>query len=183
MKVEIRASEMSDAIDIFELRRRPELRDMQYTPSRFEPPTAYLEMANPDDDTPALGYKFATIVVDGDFAGHISQQFSMDVSGGHHCSLGWNIKPELWGQGIMVKALNALFSQRFAESATTKFTACCFANNSRNLRVFHKVGFRQIKPLVSERLSNFVQTFGRHKLLKFGLTYDDWKHGERPTAG
>ena len=183
MKVEIRASEMSDSNDIFELRCRPELRDMQYSPSRFENPTTYLEMMNPDDDTPALGWKCATIVVDGDFAGHISQQFSIHVNGGHHCSLGWNIKPELWGKGIMVEALNALFSQRFAESATSKFTACCFESNSRNIRVLQKIGFKQIKPLVSERVLNFFRTSGRHKLLKFGLTYDYWEHGERPNAG
>ena len=123
---------------------------------------------------PENGWKCSTILVDGDFAGHITQVYSSPPTQVVMVTLGWNIVPELWGHGIVPNAVSQLLEDRFTELEAIEFQAFCFNSNTRCVRVLQKLGFEKQEPRWMEHARNFVQTFGRHRLLKYGLTYNNW---------
>ncbi|MEZ6094404.1 MAG: GNAT family N-acetyltransferase [Pirellulaceae bacterium] len=91
---------------IFELRCDPRLSSMQYAPSILETPSYWQEIALRGPDIPRQGEKCSTILVNNQFAGYIAEKFSTRSNDTTLISLGWDLAPELWGQGVMTQALN-----------------------------------------------------------------------------
>ena len=176
----IRDSILDDAQQIFDLRCDPRLKSMQYSPSILETPTTLFAVIQPGLDFPTNGWKSSTILTDGNFAGHITQVFQTGSDGVTRILLGWNLAPECWGMGIMVRALGLLFEQRFAVKREINFVACCFASNQRCIRVISKLGFQPDKLTFWERTSHFARTWGRERVVKYCLTHDQWSKCQRP---
>lgn len=174
MEVTIRDMTPADAKLIMDLRRDPRLRTMQYMPSAHETPEALLAVVQPGLEIPRAGWKCSTILVDGNFAGHITEIYSLRGQGTSSVLLGWNLLPELWGKGVMPQALELLLEIRCAAKPDIEFIACCFASNSRCVRVIEKLGFRGEPLTLIERLSHFTQTWGRQRVVKFRLTHATW---------
>ena len=152
------------------------LRGMQYAPSILESPESQTALFQPGPDIPRNGWKCSCILVDGNFAGHISQVYSTLGVSDTTVLLGWNIVPELWGRKIMVRALELLISARFESQPRLVFIACCFASNNRCLRVIEKLGFRVDRLTAMERLSHFMMTWGRERVVKHRLDFDLWQN-------
>lgn len=178
----IRDSILDDALQIFDLRCDPRLTSMQYPPSLCETPTTLFTVIQPGLDIPANGWKSSTILFNGNFAGHIIQAFNTGADGVTRILLGWNLVPELWGMGIMVRALRLLFEQRFAVKREINFVACCFSSNHRCIRVISKLGFQPDNLTLWERASHFTRTWGRERVVKYCLTYDQWSRCQRPVC-
>ena len=176
----IRDSTLDDAQQIFDLRCDPRLKTMQYPPSFLETPTTILAITQPGPEFPMNGWKCSTILTDGSFAGHIIQVFTPGVDGVTTILLGWDLVPECWGKGIMVRALDLLFEQRFTTKREISFVACCFASNLRCIRVIEKLGFQPDNLTFWERVSHFVRTRGRERVVKYCLTYDQWHNYRTP---
>lgn len=172
----IRDSIRADARQIFDLRRDPRLKSMQYAPSCLETPDTLVLLALPGSKIPEAGLKCSTILVDGDFAGHINQLCTSGVNGATQILLGWNLIPELWGLGVMVRALDLLFERRFETKREIEFVACCFASNHRCIRVIEKLGFQSDSLTFWERVSHFIKTRGHERVVKYRLTYDLWSN-------
>jgi len=176
LQVTIREYIPADAEKVFALRKDPRLRGMQYAPSILESPASQTALFQPGPDIPRNGWMCSCILVDGNFAGHISQIYSTFGVSDTTVLLGWNIVPELWGRKIMVRALELLFSARFESHPRLVFIACCFASNNRCLRVIEKLGFRADRLTVLERLSHFRMTWGRERVVKYRLDFDLWQN-------
>jgi RimJ/RimL family protein N-acetyltransferase len=166
----------ADGEKIFALRKDPRLRGMQYAPSILETPKSQTALFQPGPDIPKNGWKCSCILVDGDFAGHISQGYSTRGVSETTVLLGWNIVPELWGRKIVVRALELLITARFESQPSLVFIACCFASNARCLRVIQKLGFRIDRLTVMERLSHYMMTWGREHVVKYRLDFDLWQN-------
>lgn len=175
----IRDSILDDAQQIFDLRCDPRLRSMQYPPSFFETPRTLLAVTKPGLDIPLNGWKSSTILTNGKFAGHIIQVFNTGGDGVTRILLGWNLVPECWGMGIMVRALDLLFELRFAAKREIKFEACCFASNHRCIRVISKLGFQPDQLTLWERTSHLARTWGRERVVKYSLAHDQWSKYQR----
>jgi RimJ/RimL family protein N-acetyltransferase len=173
-KTAIRESTIADAERIFYLRLDPRLRPMQYRPSLYETPLSLFGDNQPGVENPKNGSKCATILVDGEFAGHIIQLYQTPPNKPTLVTLGWNLIPELWGKGIMVQALNLFFESRFAADPKLEFIAHCFASNQRSLRVIEKLGFRAEALSQTEWLEHFLKTWGRQRVTKHRLCYNLW---------
>lgn len=176
LQITIREYIPADAEKIFALRRDPRLRGMQYAPSIRECPESQTALFQSGPDIPRNGWKCSCILVDGNFAGHISQGYSTSYVGDTTVLLGWNIVPELWGRKIMVRALELLISESFESQPRLVFVACCFASNNRCLRVIEKLGFRVDQLTAMERLSHFMMTWGRERVVKHRLDFDLWQN-------
>jgi RimJ/RimL family protein N-acetyltransferase len=171
----IRDSIPADARQIFALRCDPCLKSMQYAPSRLETPSTFLAIAQPGPEIPKTGCKCSTILVDESFAGHVIQLCTTGTNGVTSILLGWDLVPELWGMGAMVRALDLLFDQRFKTSTNIDFIACCFASNRRCIRVIEKLGFQTENLTFRERVFHFIQTWGQERVKKHRLTYSLWR--------
>jgi len=170
----IRDATAEDATQIDRLRWDPRLRGMQYAPSVFEISGTYMAAAQPGPDIPAIGFKCSTILVDSGFAGNISEGCSMGKNGVLVIQLGWNLRPEFWGQGFMVQALEQLFQKRFATRSDIEFVACAFTSNRRSIRVIEKLGFLADRMSLSERILHFYMSRGMKRVAKFRLPYGEW---------
>ncbi len=173
--ISIRDSVPDDAEAIFDLRCDPRLKSMQYQPTFLEKVFASFAVAPPGPEIPTNGWMSSTILADAEFAGYIHQRCTTDSKGVTSILLGWDLIPELWGMGIMVRALDLLFDRRVESRTNIDFVACCFATNHRSLRVIEKLGFVPEPLTFSERSIHFVMTWGRERVLKFRLTYDRWR--------
>lgn len=175
MEVSIRDALPKDADDIFGLRCDPRLRSMQYAPSPLETPQSVFAVCQPGSEIPEVGFKCSVIMVDGDFAGHIFEEYRRgNASVGTHATLGWNVVPELWGNGIAANALKQLFEIRFETQQQITFVACCFQSNTRCRRVIEKLGFQDSKLGLREFVSHFIKTRGQQRILKHRLSYEMW---------
>lgn len=174
LQVSIRDLLKDDANLAFNLRCDARLRGMQYAPSMLETPETYFAVMQPGPEIPTVGFKCSTILVDGDFAGHISEACSTSRIGTPVIQLGWNLVPELWGKGIMVQALEELFHKRFAARQDIEFVACAFSKNQRSIRVIEKLGFTYAKLTISEWLYHLYYTRGTKRVLKYCLNFGLW---------
>ncbi len=182
-RVTIRDTTRDEVVYIFNLRCDPRLRGMQYAPSMLETPETYFAVMQPGPEIPTVGFKCSTILVDGDFAGHISEACSTSKIGTPVIQLGWNLVPELWGKGIMVQALEELFHKRFAAPQDIEFVACAFSKNQRSIRVIEKLGFTYAKLTISEWLYHLYHTRGTKRVLKYCLNFGLWNsRGKRESA-
>lgn len=174
----IRDSAATDAEQMYQLRSDSRLTGMQYPAPSLEYIRATIDYATPGVEIPSLGLKISSIILDQKFIGHITEQYATDRNGQVRVLLGWNLQPEFWGRGLMVRALSRLFQQRWEARRELVFLACCFSTNRRCLRVIEKLGFQAVKLTIGERLAHFSQTWGRQKVLKHRLTYDQflWSH-------
>ena len=169
MEVTLRESIPEDAKPIFALRCDSRLQSMQYGPSIFETPHTLIALSHQGNEIPTTGLKSTTILVDGDFAGHIMQIHKMSFRKRLTIELGWNLVPHLWGKGIMVIALQKLLDERFRTSSRIEFVACCFASNQRSIRVIEKLGFQPDKLTIAEHIFHFTKTWGRQRIKKYRL--------------
>lgn len=176
----IRESTVDDAQQIFDLRCDPRLKSMQYRPYFFENPMTVFTVSQLGPELPMNGWKCSTILTNESFAGNIIQVFTTGGDGVTTVLLGWNLVPECWGKGIMVRALDLLFEQLFTANRGFIFVACCFASNLRCLRVMEKLGFLRDQLTFAERVSHFTRTWGRERVVKYCLTYAQW-HKARAT--
>jgi RimJ/RimL family protein N-acetyltransferase len=174
LQVSIRDLLKDDANLAFNLRCDPRLRGMQYAPSMLETPETYFAVMQPGPDIPTVGFKCSTVLVDGVFAGHISEACSTSKLGTPVIQLGWNLVPELWGKGIMVQALDELFGKRFAARQDIEFVACVFSKNQRSIRVIEKLGFTPTKLAFAEWLHHIYLTRGTKRVLKYCLNFGLW---------
>ncbi len=174
LQISLRDSILEDAVPIFELRCDPCLASMQYPPSYLETPATLLAAVQPGPEIPTSGYKCSTILVEEKFAGHISRMYRTREDGVTDAFLGWNLIPELWGKGIMVRSLGLLFDSQYESKKQLEFVACCFASNHRCIRVIQKLGFQPARLTVSERLSHFIRTWGKQTIQKYRLTHHMW---------
>ena len=180
MKTTIRDTTDEDTDAIFALRWDDRLRTMNYRPSIFETPHTLIALSQTGMEIPASGMKSSTILVDDQFAGHIMQLHKTGFDTTIRIELGWNLVPRYWGKGIMVEAVNQLLQQRFKASSKINFFACCFASNRRCIRVIEKLGFQPDKLTLLERMFHFTKTWGRERIIKHRLTYEDWfKRGQK----
>lgn len=170
MEVSIRDSVPGDAHAIFDLRCDSRLAGTQYPPSFFESPTTLFTLTQPGPSIPDNGWMCSTILVNNLFAGHITQAYRTTKKERQTATLGWNIVPDLWGNGIAPNAVNQLVRERFEQNSEIQFVAFCFESNVRCLRVIEKLGFESITTRWSERTIHFIRSLGKHKLLKFGLS-------------
>lgn len=173
-RMNIRDTTRDDLVFIFNLRCDPRLRGMQYAPSVLETPESYFAVMQPGHEIPRCGFKCSTIMVDDVFAGHISEACSTSKTGTPVIQLGWNLKPELWGNGIMVQAIERLFETRFSKRQDINFTACVFSTNYRSIRVIEKLGFAPAKLLFLEWLQHLYLTRGKKRVLKYYFNFDLW---------
>ena len=174
LQVAVRDLHEDDAKLAFKLRCDPRLRGMQYAPSRLETPETCFAVLQPGPEIPRLGFKSNAVLVDGVFAGNISETCSTSKMGTPVIQLGWNLVPELWGKGIMVQALDELFRQRFAARQDIKFVACAFSKNHRSIRVIEKLGFAPAKLAFAEWLHHIYLTRGTKRVLKYCLSFSLW---------
>lgn len=165
---------MEDAEVIHRLRSDPRLRDMQYAPSHFETPERLFKLIEASAGMVGHEFKGTTILVDDQFAGHIFERYQI-LGGREQATLGWSLLPELWGQGIATLALRQLFDLRFSENRSLHLIAYCFDSNTRSLRVIEKLGFQSRTMTLIDRLTHFFNTWGRHRVVKFGLTFERWE--------
>jgi RimJ/RimL family protein N-acetyltransferase len=169
MEIEIRDAIPSDAEEIFSLRNDERLIGMQYRPSPLETPNSLFAVCTPGEELRPGWWKCTTILYHDQFAGHITQIVAARRDKGLQLNLGWNLKPELWGRGLMAIALQRLIAERLEKSPDLLFAAFCFASNHRTIRVIEKTGFVPCRPTILERFSNFLKTNGRERLLKYQL--------------
>jgi RimJ/RimL family protein N-acetyltransferase len=150
---------------------------MQYAPSRSETEATMTALINYCQELPTVpdfGYKVSTVNVNEEFAGHISRHYYLNKKGGQRLQLGWNLIPELWGQGIMARAVRLLLDQQFDAHPELECIVFCFRSNSRCRRVMEKIGFQPTRASIGEVIQNFAKTLGRQKLLKFHLSAKDY---------
>lgn len=57
-------------------------------------------------------------------------------------SLGYELSPEYWGQGIMTEALRALLGHGFSAMNLNRISALTYPDNLPSIRVLEKLGFR-----------------------------------------
>lgn len=172
--ISIRLAEREDAQLIFGLRSDCRLKGMQYRPTLWESPELYVEVSRKCSELPEPCFRCWTVLIDGNFGGHISETLQKNAEGYAIVSLGWNIVPERWGQGIAPQAIRMVLSRGFAHHKSIEFVAFCFQSNSRCRRVLEKLGFQEEAPTISEKLKNWMRTFGRQRLLKSRLTREKW---------
>jgi RimJ/RimL family protein N-acetyltransferase len=173
MIVSIREALPTEAGLIVKLRSDRRLRSMQYAPSRRETEEVLAQTIAYVQDLPGVpefGYKLTTITANGKFAGHITRRYYLTEDETQVLQLGWNLIPELWGQGIMVRAVRILLDQQFVERPDLECIVSCFRSNTRCRRVIERLGFQPTRIKAYEVLSNFVKSMGRHRLLKFRLS-------------
>ncbi|QEG22292.1 GNAT family N-acetyltransferase [Mariniblastus fucicola] len=175
MNISIRPSQQEEAGLIYQLRSDTRLRDMQYQPSWREYPELYVEVSLAFADQSEPAFRCWTVLIDGEFGGHISETLNQSTPDGVTISLGWNIVPEEWGKGIAPYAVRIFLNQKFECEKPVQFVAMCFESNSRCRRVLDKLGFVAESPTLRERLNNWLRTFGRHRLTKYRLTHEEWK--------
>lgn len=178
-KITIRDAIAEDAKLIFDLRRDPRLRGMQYplTPVEHEDP-ASLRAESLRPELPENGWKCTTILADREFAGYIIESFTTSdaFQGNAIIDVGWDLVPKLWGKGFMVDALGQLFDSRFELLPNVHYIARCFASNHRCLRVIQKLGFKVEQVTLGERMCHFLTLWSfREELVKHRLTRDLWR--------
>lgn len=173
-QVTIRDLLEEDANLVFNLRCDPRLHSMQYAPSKTESAETYFAILKSGIEIPNTGFKCSAILVDGAFVGNISEACSTTNAGTPLIQLGWNLKPELWGNGIMVQAIERLFQKRFSKRQDIVFHACVFSTNYRSIRVIEKLGFAPAKLLFLEWLQHLYLTRGKKRVLKYYLNFDLW---------
>lgn len=173
MNVEVDAATADDAQDIFDLRSDPRLAGMQYRPAWYETPNSLLAFAQPETEYPRPGMFCSIIRLDGEFAGHVNENYRW-VKDRWEATLGWNLRPELWGNRIAICAMAQLFNRRFELQPTLQYWACSFKSNHRSIRVIQKLGFQLDRLAMTERFFHFCSTLGRYRVVKYGLTLDQW---------
>lgn len=178
----LRDATLADAQQILDLRRDPRLRGMQYEPLGNETARGLFSLLHPGPAIPNDGWKIATILVNDRFAGHITQAYSTRWNGLTTLLLGWDLIPELWGRGIMLRALQPLIDQRCDANPDLQLVACCFASNRRCLRVIEKLGFHHSRLWLSERISHFTRTWGTQRVVKHCLAAEAWRERRRATT-
>lgn len=178
MNVSIRPVIEEDGQRIFDLRRDPRLQGMQYSLWWFDSPKKFVRSDGNNGRLPRYGTLRSAILVDDEFAGHISQTFtppSVRLTGAEvEVSLSWDLFPELWGLGIMPSALNKLLAQRFRQNEKIDFVACCFASNQRCCRVIDKLGFIEEPLGVLEYMDHLLMTWGQQRVIKHRLNFTGW---------
>jgi ribosomal-protein-alanine N-acetyltransferase len=88
----------------------------------------------------------------------------------HSAEIGYDLKRDLWGRGLMVEALGAVLGFGFREMALNRVEADVTVGNEASVRVLEKLGFHQ------EGLSR-QRGFWKgdyHDLLMFGLLRHEW---------
>lgn len=183
MDVSIRDSTPEDAAAIFDLRCDPRLSGSQYAPFVFESPMTLFDTIAPGSDIPRNGLMCSTIIVDDTFAGHIFHRYRTTSGNIQLSTLGWNVIPELWGNGVAPTAVRQLINERFKSNENIVFSTFCFPSNKRCIRVLEKLNFDECQTLWRERAGNYIMTLGRKKLLKFTLTFGDWRSATPPIDG
>ena len=174
MVVELRDTTAEDARLIHDLRCDPRLRGMQYAPSWFERPDTIYKLLYQEPALPYNGLLSSTIIADGTFVGDILE-FYRTTRKKRTVTLSWNIVPEQWGKGIAPAALKLLLDERFSIDSKLRFRACCFSSNSRCIRVMQKLHFKPGNLTMYERILHFCCSMGKHRVLCFGLTFNEWK--------
>ncbi|MFN7877287.1 MAG: GNAT family N-acetyltransferase [Pirellula sp.] len=173
-QVTIRDLLKEDAKLVFDLRCDPRLHGMQYAPSKMESAETLFAIMKPGPEIPITGFKCSAILVDGAFAGNISEAYSITNLGKPLIQLGWNLVPEFWGNGIMVLAIERLLQKRFSKRQDIVFHAFVFSTNHRSIRVIEKLGFASTKLLFLEWLHHLYLTRGKKRVLKYWLNFDLW---------
>lgn len=179
MEITLRPVTMEDAQAVFDLRKDVRLKGMQHALWWFESPHSFAQLTNPGPTLPEFGILKSTILVDGVFAGNITQVFQTtffdSAPNSKEVGLSWNLRPELWGKRIMPRALSLLVSDLYKIDPDLEFVALCFESNKRCRRVIQKLGFVQERLSLKESIDNFLISFRFHRIMKYRLRPEDWK--------
>lgn len=81
---------------------------------------------------------FRVIEVDGKMAGAISLG---GIEPGHKATLGYWLAPELWGRGLMARAILPFTQEGFERYDLRRIQAYVFAHNPASARVLEKCGY------------------------------------------
>ena len=145
------------------------LRELQYPPDNsFANKLASIAQAY--EKRPQSNWRWRVVVIDGATVGDIF------YFGWKRKIYSWNLDPYYWGNGIMPKALELLFSEQFALTANLVIRADCFPNNNQSRRLMEKLGFQQI---VCSRFWQWLwDVFSAHsrKVIRFRLRETDFEN-------
>ena len=168
-QLEIRPLTRPDVIEIVRIRHHESLRPFQYQPdASFE--KRLNEIVDAYEQSEIACHAFNAVILDGQTIGDICMN-----GWGQRLDFSWNLSPEFWGNGIMPRALELVFDQRFASNDNLVIRADVFPNNSRNIRMMKKLGFQ---PIVHSRIRMWIwDLVSRHsrKVLRFRMTKSDFE--------
>jgi ribosomal-protein-alanine N-acetyltransferase len=90
--------------------------------------------------------------------------------GWRKCATGYEIAPELQGQGLMQEALAAIYDWGFAQMALNRIEAQVHEHNAASVNLLERMGF-----VFEGRLREVAFWDGRHHdLLQYSLLASDW---------
>ncbi len=168
-QLKIRPLTRPDVIEIVRIRHHESLRPFQYQPdASFE--KRLNEIVDAYEQSEIACHAFNAVILDGQTIGDICMN-----GWGQRLDFSWNLSPEFWGNGIMPRALELVFDQRFASNDNLVIRADVFPNNSRNIRMMKKLGFQ---PIVHSRIRMWIwDLVSRHsrKVLRFRMTKSDFE--------
>lgn len=173
MQVGVRPVEARDHEAIFEIERRPEVREQQYD---FGVKTLRQWHARYFGHFgPTVIRRHHSVTVDGATVGIIycwSVRLSFRTQRRNY--YGWNLHPDFWGRGIMRQALTLEFDQLFADQRNVCAIADCFHNNVRCLRLLANMNF---SPKWIGPLDHFhLLLLSRRRVKRFQMTRKQWQH-------
>ena len=179
----VRAAIQEELPKIAKLHEDPKVAPFQYpsVANYAESLKMVVEAQEKYEDAPALMHFYA-ILLDGEFIGSVtvSCPTGIPIPKQHEASIeligiGWNLAPEVWGNGYMSKSLELLLGELFSLNDLILFRAECFDFNDRCVRLLERLGF------VGKRipwLSHWwlrIQRSCKHKHLRFELTKRDFE--------
>ena len=88
----------------------------------------------------------------------------------HRAEVGYDLCPDVWGQGLMPEALRALIRYGFEEMDLNRIVAMTHAENQRSQRVLMKLGF-QMEGLLREY---FCRDGTYNDQLQYSLLRREW---------
>lgn len=167
MKVSIRSATLDDLATIMRICLDPQVRPNQYRVDGSAEPGFRMIIAG----EAVLGRyerRISSIEVDGAIAGYIHHDHSF-ARGAETVTLGWNLAPTYWGQGVMPAAAKQLVEWCISERKTKLFAVECFKENQRCIRVIEKLGFQPRSISYFHRFVNSIAHGNWKWVLRFEL--------------
>lgn len=173
MCIDIRETVKADLPIIFQIVTDPRVRPMQFRLSRHDTIEGWTKLLFGAPKSGRALSRCTSILRNGSVIGHVNH-LHFEVDKQRYCYCGWNLAPEYWGRGIIVRALSKLFDQFFREQQIQAVFSECFASNQRCLRVMEKLNYLPVGIPLHDRLRTLIVRRCLHWLYRFQLTADRW---------
>jgi RimJ/RimL family protein N-acetyltransferase len=105
--------------------------------------------------------RWTTIWLSDQIIGHVDERH-LRIGRAKVALCGWNLHPDFWGLGVMPEALSRIIAARFLTQEVASFSADCFDDNFRCIKMLSKLGFTQTQ-------------LGRWERLRLAFAHSCWR--------